>query len=138
MLSLSNISKSWSKLKKDTNIEKLAQFEKTRHGFGGTAPNKLEVQGVVLQNPWIYLYIFDAIKNKSGPRRGPHLCTKRTKGPCEAQKVKQNHRTRMEWCDKLLWASECKWSLESVVLKVVSMYLCVWSLNLTTCTVCIE
>ena len=35
------------KLKKDTNIEKLAQFEKTRQGFGGAAPNKLEVQGVV-------------------------------------------------------------------------------------------
>ena len=25
----------------------LAQFEKTRQGFGGAAPNKLEVQGVV-------------------------------------------------------------------------------------------
>ena len=35
------------KLKKDTNIEKLAQFEKMQQGFGGAAPNKLEVQGVV-------------------------------------------------------------------------------------------
>ena len=25
----------------------LAQFEKTQQGFGGAAPNKLEVQGVV-------------------------------------------------------------------------------------------
>ena len=48
MFSLSNISKSWSKLKKEINIEKLAQFEKTQQGFGGAAPNKLEVQGVIL------------------------------------------------------------------------------------------
>ena len=47
MFSLLNISKSWSKLKKEINIEKLAQFEKTQQGFGGAAPNKLEVQGVV-------------------------------------------------------------------------------------------
>ena len=31
---------------KDIDIEELAQFEKTRQGFGGAAPNKLEVQGV--------------------------------------------------------------------------------------------
>ena len=47
MFSLLNISKSWSKLKKEINIEKLAQFEKMQQGFGGAAPNKPEVQGVV-------------------------------------------------------------------------------------------
>ena len=31
---------------KDINFEELAQFEKKRQGFGGAAPNKLEVQGV--------------------------------------------------------------------------------------------
>ena len=31
---------------KDINFEELAQFEKMRHGFGGAAPNTLEVQGV--------------------------------------------------------------------------------------------
>ena len=41
------INLSYKVRQKDINIEELAQFEKTRQGFGGAAPNKLEVQGVV-------------------------------------------------------------------------------------------
>ena len=40
------INLSYKVRQKDINIEELAQFEKTRQGFGGAAPNKLEVQGV--------------------------------------------------------------------------------------------
>ena len=40
------INLSYKVRQKDINIEELAQFEKTRQGFWGAAPNKLEVQGV--------------------------------------------------------------------------------------------
>ena len=41
------INLSYKVRQKDINIEELAQFEKTRQGFGGAVPNKLEGQGVV-------------------------------------------------------------------------------------------